>query len=433
MVSYGPLDSRDDVVAYLMGVSEALADGKINLVEAVRELDDVVDGVHCALDTEEQRDSMRAAYKRQYAQRDAARALAAGLGAAGHSSGPGQPSGAGPSSSAGQSSTAPPPGGSSAPQPGGATSQSASGATPIPNAALAALGLSADDIRDLQAWQRARAATPDATSSKKRARRPWHDLTSIEDDVSVHPVVRQTRLLVREYAEDLDATKRDLLDTSNLPALPDSVWRSILKDEYVDLDKIYSIYNTSADTRKRSEKLAEGLWLQTESDAPTKHITSSADWLITFRTYMRGVLIAFPHRKAELETWEDYVSIKFRAYNAPLHKRVIALEAASRRTIFDTSSQSLFNTNVLEQLVPAWMLADGTAYTTVTSGASGSDRPRKKARTTSGASGASSTTRPTCNNWNGKGCTYNGCRYRHVCSACGGDHTKSACTKASSS
>jgi hypothetical protein len=66
MISYGPLENRNNVVPYLMAVSEALANGKIDLVEAMRELDDVVDGVHCALDAEEQRDGMRDAYKQQY-------------------------------------------------------------------------------------------------------------------------------------------------------------------------------------------------------------------------------------------------------------------------------------------------------------------------------------------------------------------------------
>ncbi|KAF8602237.1 hypothetical protein BDV93DRAFT_395417, partial [Ceratobasidium sp. AG-I] len=118
------------------------------------------------------------------------------------------------------------------------------------------------------------------------------------------------------YAEDLDATKRDLLNTSNLPTLPDSVWKSILRDEYVDLDKIYSTYNSS-----------------TESDTPTKHITTSTDWIITFRSYMRGVLVAFPHRRQELESWEELVSSKFRVYSSSSHKRVISLEAAGRRSI----------------------------------------------------------------------------------------------------
>ncbi|KAF8595619.1 hypothetical protein BDV93DRAFT_414739, partial [Ceratobasidium sp. AG-I] len=234
---------------------------------------------------------------------------------------------------------------------------------------------------------------------------------------TIHPVVRTTRQLVSEYAEDLDATKRDLLNTSNLPALPDSVWKSILKDEYVDLDKIYSTYNSSVDTRKRSEKLAEGLWLQTESDAPTKHISTSTDWIITFRSYMRGVLVAFPHRRQELESWEDLISTKFRVYSSSSHKRVISLEASGRRSIFDSNHQCLLNTEILERLVPAWMAAEGTEYTTLGVSSSKGDRPTKKARTSTGTPSGSGS-RATCNNWNSKGCTYNTCRYRHVCSTC---------------
>lgn len=409
--SYGPLASNNDVTPYLVSVGDHLGEGKISLDDALGELAKVLaSAVGIAL-TDQQRSDIDTSYSQQYRQRDATRVQAQQLGGA----------------------IPPPAGGAAQPPLRPATPCPAQPAVdPNGDAARALAASQVEEFREFQAWKRARAVTPEPDTSSKRPKRPWHSLTAIVDDVTIHPTVRQTRTLVAEYAADLEATRTDLLCTSGLPVLPDTVWKSILKDEYVDLDKIHSSYNSSVDTRKRSEKLAEGLWLQTESDAPTKHISNSTDWIVTFRWYMRGVLVAFPHRAREFESWDDLISSKFRVYSTGAHKRIIALEAASRRAIFDSSDQCLLNAEVLERLVPAWMASEGTEFATASSGSSKVDRPNKKARISSGTAPGSAP-RSTCNNWNSKGCTYNACRYRHVCSSCGGAHTKTACTKASTS
>lgn len=415
--TYGPLNQSDDVVPYLMAVGNALGDGKITHDEAKRQLESVLTHPVLVNRTEDERNGIKESYTRQFQIRENTRAQAQRIGE--QQAQAQQPAGganappAGPALPVGPA----PPAGPAPPNPADLEPRGAAGPT-------------GDELREFQEWWEAHInhqpePAPAPSNSKKR---PWHDLPTVENDATLHPVVRQTRLLVREYTEDLDATKRDLLGTSNLPTLADSIWRSILKDEYVDLDKIFTAYNSPIDTRKRSEKLAEGLWLQTESDTPSKRMASSADWLVTFRTYMRAVLVVFPHRKVEFETWEDLVSTKFRIYKTSMHRHILALEASSRRSIFDSTSRCLLDTHVLEQLEPSWVCTEGTEYAGVSSSASGSDRPRKKPRTSGGNPG-SNTNRPPCNNWNGKGCTYNGCRYRHVCSSCGGEHPKSGCTK----
>lgn len=417
---YGPLNNKDDVTPYLLRVADALEKGDITLEDAKRELEAIVGGPILATYAEQEREDLRSAYSRQFEQRDNARAQAQQIGN-------GNPAGLGNPQMGGAQPAAPVPQAAGEPNVAPAPRVEFNG-----DAARRFAAAGPAELLQFQAWLESR-GEPSVESSdpKKRTLRPWHNLTSIDDDVTLHPVVRQTRQLVRDFTEDLEATKRDLLNTSNLPALPDSVWRSILKDEYVDLDKIFSAYNSSVDTRKRSEKIAEGLWLQTESDTPIKHIGTSTDWLVTFRTYMRGVLIAFPHRNKEFEAWEELVSTKFRVYNTTVHKRIIALEAVSRRSIFDAPSLCLLNTHVLESFVPAYLAVEGTEFSAVSGGASAGDRPRKKARYFGGSSSAAAN-RSTCNNWNSKGCTYNNCRHRHVCSNCGGPHTKRECTKTTS-
>ncbi|KAG8792213.1 hypothetical protein FRC12_006791 [Ceratobasidium sp. 428] len=428
--AYGPLDSPDDVVPYLLRVAEALEAGNITLADATAELDDVLTSPHVADRTDDERAQMRDSYVRQYETRVARQqeGLRAGQppdnAPAGAGGDPQAPPGAGPPHAAAQPAGA---------QPNGA--QPAPGGNPgdrIPDAgALAHLGVQAGDLRDFLEWKRARGSGVDANGpvAKKQVVFPWSSLPTVDQDPDLHPNVRETRRRVLEYAEDLDGAKKDLLGVSGLPEVPDSVWRTILKNEYVDLDKIHSAYTSTVDTKRKAERIAEGVYLQTESDAPTKRITQSTDWLSVFRLYMRAATTVFPHRVREFETWESYVSRKFKLYKPPAHRGIIAAEYAARRSVFDSTSRTLFDVQLLEEMLAAWVSTDGVEYgsfpkaTGAGTEGSGSGRPPKRPR--------KDPKETPCKNWNEGRCYYHNCRYGHICQVCRGDHAKSACKKTS--
>ncbi|KAG8744385.1 hypothetical protein FRC12_014815 [Ceratobasidium sp. 428] len=424
---YGPLDAEADVVPYLLEVSKALDAGTIALADAIAELDTVLASQVLDTQTQEYKDHMRDSYVRQYQTRDAARDAAqqAGQPQNGAPAGPGAPPGAG--------------GGPIPPGPAqpGAAAQPAN-APPAPNgnpgvqqpAADDLAGLHLDEFREFLQWKRSREPEADGPSAKKsKTVYPWSGLPTVDQDPDLHPNVRETRRRVLQFADDLDGAKKDLLGVSHLPEVPDSVWRTILKNEYVDLDKIHSAYTSTTDTKRKAEKIAEGVYLQTEGDAPTKHITQSTEWLPVFRVYMRAVTTAFPHRVKEFEAWETHLSRKFKIYQPTSHRGIIAAEFAARRSVFDSSSRTLFEVQLLDELLPAWVAVNGVEYgsvpkTTGTGGESSSGsrqprRPRKSPKETP------------CRNWNDGRCYHPSCRYGHICSICRGDHAKSACKKTS--
>ncbi|KDN33939.1 hypothetical protein RSAG8_12964, partial [Rhizoctonia solani AG-8 WAC10335] len=323
-MNYGPRDTRDEAVAYLTKVGDALGEGGITLTDALSELEDTLASSGFSAASDQQLQEARDSYTRQFGHRDQSRAIAQNAGAPPQQQ-QGNP-GPAPVSRDGNGAEQQPPQAEPLPiRP--AVHQPAVGTSPLTDS-----GLEATDLREFLEWRRLRDNSGESSTPKKRAY-PWSDKLSVEDDPSLHPNVAKTRRLTIIYTKDLDTAKSTLYDVSNLPEVPDTVWKSVLKNEFVDLDKIHSAYTSVVDTKKRAEKLAEGVYIQTESDAPTKSINRDSDWLQAFRVYARAVALVFPHRVDELNAWEAVVGRKFRVFNPNVHKT----EPSSKRTFLRSS------------------------------------------------------------------------------------------------
>ncbi|EUC55962.1 hypothetical protein RSOL_147850, partial [Rhizoctonia solani AG-3 Rhs1AP] len=414
---YGPRETRDEAVAYLTGVGNALGEGGITLDDALSELEDTLASHGFSAASEQQLDEARESYTRQFGLRDQTRITAQNAG----QQPPPQPG-----------NPAPPPVVQRIPS----EALLSRPVTPMADRAgpRANTTIFDDDYRDYLEWRRTRKSAEEPAASKKRPY-PWLEKLTVDADPSLHPNVAKTRRLTIEYVKDLDAAKSTLYDVSNLPAVPDAVWKSVLKNEFVDLDKIHSAYTSVVNTKKHAEKLVEGIYIQTESDTPTKSIARDSDWLQSFRLYSRAVALVYPHRVDELNAWESAMGEKFRVFNPNVHKSLFRAEAAARRKIFDSTSQTLFDTHVLEVLVPAWISPDGQEHSSSANG-SGSSLRQGAGRSQSGTSKRPQVRKGSspqiCITWNSGTCKQpDNCRYRHVCLGCSGDHPKINCPKTS--
>ncbi|KAJ3764831.1 hypothetical protein FB446DRAFT_656076, partial [Lentinula raphanica] len=194
--------------------------------------------------------------------------------------------------------------------------------------------------------------------------------------------------------------------------LPRTIWRLIIKDEYVSFEKLLAGIDPAYDHQDEGRDFGGGYTLvKTDHLSAKKPVVSESDWNRAFDAWKNGVLQAYPHCADELSNYGQGISNLFRNF---AHDPSIPIRADHEvRERYHKSPFRLDDGNRVQAAVMA--LVHRTSV--------GS---RSKCPLDSSFSGRSSkrSSGAICLNWNGARCDdpcVNGRRHG-TCSICQGKH-----------
>ncbi|EUC67538.1 hypothetical protein RSOL_561980, partial [Rhizoctonia solani AG-3 Rhs1AP] len=190
------------------------------------------------------------------------------------------------------------------------------------------------------------------------------DSGGIEIPVSMHPDAAKTVCKVEYYCRSIDTARSALLLQPRKPEFPALLWNDLLRNQFIDLSKVYSHLHAPTETAKLAERIGDHISLvTTTSRAPARKIKTFGEWIYAFTIYRRAVVFAFNHRGDELDHWSDFISQIFSTTNESQHASVIEMEAAMRRFIFGNQSRSLWSHLEVMHLHHAYLGFDGSRST----------------------------------------------------------------------
>ncbi len=193
--------------------------------------------------------------------------------------------------------------------------------------------------------------------------------------------------------------------------LPSSVWKLIVRDEYVDFEKLHAGLDPSYDQNDDIKRLqGDYSIIKTDSISSKKKIVSETEWSRVFRAWSSGVTAVYPHRSKELEEYEVIISEIFHSWPS---RPTVAIQTDS--TVRKNYAKSPFRLDDRQRIqVP--ILSQFSAVIEPSS------TPKRSSTMASG----SPTKRQTvpCENWSLGKCT-DPCMYRRkhdICCKCQGNH-----------
>lgn len=231
------------------------------------------------------------------------------------------------------------------------------------------------------------------------------------------PELQKTLLLKANYLRDVSSTKQSILVQPDVPSLPDSLWNDVIKNDYVELDKIFASIHSIKSEPKQILKFGE---LELEAAVPRieRHITQHGEWTVAWGRYEKAVVYLYPHRLSELREYFEYVTGLFTSVDRGREWRVINYDKAVRREVGESNAFLLTDFGRFNRHFSKFLVGSGGGTQSSSSQAEGSSRSNK------------SPSSEVCRKFNDQRCSSKQCRYRHVCSDCGGrDHAVTACPR----
>ena len=266
--------------------------------------------------------------------------------------------------------------------------------------------------------RRRRSESPNIrTPSKRRAPDEslfaW--LTNDEADTTVlTPSQELTRNLVQNHLLDLKSSKR-------VPEFPDSEWNNVLAGKAVNIDVVFSgMYSTVTDNRA-IENIGD-LELHFGAAKPAKTVETHGDWVIAWRSVFKATKFIFPHREAELDEYNDYITSYFASIHPSAHPRVLNLDRAIRKQVGSVNNISLNEFGKFRYLETRHLQGHGTGESSIIA----KERTRQK----DGPESLSWRKADPCHLWNDGRCSHqaSACKFRHICEICRGPHRKGSCS-----
>jgi hypothetical protein len=284
-------------------------------------------------------------------------------------------------------------------------------------------GSDKDDRASAVALKRPHLESPGARMLKKK-RSPdkslfaWLD-SDAADNSLLTPSQELTCKLVQNHSIDIKASKLRVLSAKRVPELPDSEWNNVLSGKAVNLDVAFSgLYSTSTDNRA-IENIGD-LELHFGAAKPAKSVETHGDWVIAWRVVFRATRFIFPHREAELEDYNDYITSYFASIHPSAHWRVLNLDKATRKLVGAVNDVSLNEFNKFRYLETRYLQGHGIGKSNAP--------PQEKSKEITGADSSWRKLDP-CHLWNEGKCTHQAstCKYRHICDTCRGSHRRGSC------
>ncbi|KZV77927.1 hypothetical protein EXIGLDRAFT_784562 [Exidia glandulosa HHB12029] len=236
------------------------------------------------------------------------------------------------------------------------------------------------------------------------------------------PHVRKTLELRDNYLGDLKAAVRHLRRDGRAPPLPPALWPTVLADEYLDFDKLISKRFSRYGSDDATHDLGNGVSIKLPTAQTTRSVSDEGDWDHAYSDYKAGVVHAYPHRNAELESYGAYVRSLFRSTHKCEHQRVISADAAVRAEVANDDSLSFFDTVKLRPVFDRWLSPYGAKSLSSRLSTITAHVPSPPAASSSRAVAATRRARVSseiCERFNEGRCTHQFCRHHHSCEVCG--------------
>lgn len=235
------------------------------------------------------------------------------------------------------------------------------------------------------------------------------------------PYLRHTRDIRREYIALKDKVMSALVDSLKEShggePMPPDIWKTTLKDGFVDLTKVNAAFHVSSGRFEEGSKETFGSFVLTQKQTFTdrKTLHGEADWLRSIEAWIAMVLRVYPHRSDELSSYKFHVRECFHRYSGQV-SAVLAFDVEVR----ERYSRRAFRLDDDTQTNP---ILFGCLHNTPTPKASSSSSLENR------LSSPSTRKNSTCLNWNygrcvdGEKCPFG--RQHGRCSVCGGQHRAS--------
>ncbi|KAJ7193863.1 hypothetical protein GGX14DRAFT_339926, partial [Mycena pura] len=215
------------------------------------------------------------------------------------------------------------------------------------------------------------------------------------------------------YSLDVKEALRLLSVSLSKPSLPETLWKDVLLDRFVDLDVIVANRFATEPDEPQSFLIGEHQ-LEIRRPKVVSRVSTHGEWILAFRTYERAINFAFKYRRDELETYANYIQDLFASWHPSLHLKIINYDRAARNLIAQSHSLLFSDTQRLRACENAHLSAGGVFSV---SGPSQRPDPRGKDKRSSKRPENSDI----CRNYNNGRCERGrDCRYKHACLGCKG-------------
>jgi hypothetical protein len=239
------------------------------------------------------------------------------------------------------------------------------------------------------------------------------------DTTLLTPSQELTRNLVQNHLLDLKSSKRMVLSSKRVPEFPDSEWNNVLAGKAVNVDVVFSgMYSTITDNRA-IENIGD-LKLHFGAAKPAKTVETHRDWVIAWRSVFKATNFIFPHREAELDEYNDYITSYFASIHPSAHPRVLNLDRAIRKQVGSINNISLNEFGKFRYLETRHLQGHGAGESSIIT--------KERAKPKDGPDSSWRKADP-CHLWNDGRCGHqaSACKFRHVCEICRGPHRKGSC------
>ena len=203
--------------------------------------------------------------------------------------------------------------------------------------------------------------------------------------------------------------------------LPSSLWKHVLLDEYMPFDKIQGLLLSNfSPNEDAGRSLTDDLVImRRDAVVPSSAVILESDWSRCFEVWREAMLVVFPHRREELESYKAkilQIFFNYRNLSSVAIEVDENLRSSYRHLPFHLDNQVRIDNEVATVLAQRLNSQLGAA--------SRSSNPRSG----SGQGASQGSSRPVrstaCFKWNESACAEDPCPWghRHVCCECGGAH-----------
>jgi len=151
---------------------------------------------------------------------------------------------------------------------------------------------------------------------------------------TIEPLTRQTQLLRGTYTKDPKQAIASLLDQFDKPMFPPSLWKTVLLNEFLELEKLYGETFTLKATKPDTYSLGPKVEIEIQESgggAKSKAVKDFGIWASLWDQYAAAVTYVYPHRVSELTAYRKWIVNYFMFSRSP--GIVLDIDHAIRRAI----------------------------------------------------------------------------------------------------
>ncbi|KAF5361122.1 hypothetical protein D9758_009074 [Tetrapyrgos nigripes] len=123
-------------------------------------------------------------------------------------------------------------------------------------------------------------------------------------------------------------------------------WEKIIKDEYVDFEKLHASSDPTYDRSDESKEIIPGFFISRKDTATKKKIKTEAEWYRVYEQWSAGVEAVYKHRVDELRDYRSLISEMFKDY--PDHIDIVIAVDTHARFQYSKKPYRLDNNQRLE-------------------------------------------------------------------------------------